>query len=166
MFNTLKNHKLAYTDSLTNISNRTAIDIMFKKLENNYKVRVIIVCFDLNDFKYVNDNYGHHIGDELLCVFSKILNKTLGKVGFIGRMGGDEFIAILVNKAIKEVQIKFKEIDQLILTYNNNSIYKIKISYGYEVREVGSTDSLLDIYKNADEKMYNFKKRCKEVKTC
>ena len=81
-------------------------------------------------------------------------------------MGGDEFIAILVNKAIKEVQIKFKEIDQLILNYNNNSIYKIKISYGYEVREVGSTDSLLDIYKNADEKMYNFKKRCKEVKTC
>lgn len=166
LFNTLKNHKLAYTDSLTNISNRTAIDIMLKKLENNYKVRVIIVCFDLNDFKYVNDNYGHHIGDELLCVFSKILNKTLGKVGFIGRMGGDEFIAILVNKAIKEVQIKFKEIDQLILNYNNNSIYKIKISYGYEVREVGSTDSLLDIYKNADEKMYNFKKRCKEVKTC
>lgn len=165
LFKTLENHKLAYTDSLTNISNRAAIDIMFKKLENNYKVRVVIVCFDLNDFKYVNDNYGHHIGDELLCIFSDIIDKTFGKVGFIGRMGGDEFIAILTNKNIRELQIKFKEVQQLISNYNNNNIYKINISYGYEVRECGDTISLLNIYKNADKKMYDFKKRCKEVRT-
>lgn len=165
LIKTIKNHNLAYTDSLTNISNRTAIDIMFKKLDNNYKSRVIIVCFDLNDFKYVNDNYGHHIGDELLCVFSNIMNKTFGRIGFIGRMGGDEFIAILVNKTIKEVEIKLKEINHLILHYNNNNIYKIKISHGYEVRECGDTISLLNIYKSADKKMYDFKKRCKEVRT-
>lgn len=163
-FKALENQKLAYTDSLTNISNRAAIDIMFEKLEYNYKDNIIIVCFDLNDFKYINDNYGHHIGDKLLCEFSNIMYKTLGKVGFVGRMGGDEFIAILTNKNIIELQAKFKEIDKLIYQYNNNSLYELNISYGYEVRECGDTISLLNIYKNADKNMYNYKRQYKESK--
>lgn len=165
LIKTIKNQKLAYTDSLTNISNRTAVDIMFKKLDTNYKFRVIIICFDLNDFKYINDNYGHHIGDELLCIFSNMLNKTFGKIGFIGRMGGDEFIGIMVNKSISEVEFKLKELDQLISQYNNTSTHKISISYGYGVRERKSIDSIIDIYRIADKKMYDFKKRFKKIKT-
>lgn len=166
LIKTIKNQKLAYTDSLTNISNRTAVDIMFKKLDTNYKFRVIIICFDLNDFKYINDNYGHHIGDELLCIFSNMMNKTFGKIGFIGRMGGDEFISILVNKTIYEVEAKLKELEKLISQYNNTSIHKISISYGYGVRERKSLDSILDIYRIADKKMYDFKKKFKKIKTC
>lgn len=163
-FKAVENQKLAYTDSLTNISNRAAIDIMFEKLEYNYKSSVIIICFDLNDFKYINDNYGHHIGDKLLCEFANIMYKSFGKIGFVGRMGGDEFIAILNNKNINELQTKFKEMDKLICQYNDNSLYEINISYGYEVRESGNTVSLINIYKNADKNMYDYKRGYKESK--
>lgn len=164
VFQSMKNHKLAYNDSLTNINNRTAVDSVLKQLENKYDSKITIISFDLNDFKYVNDTYGHQIGDELLCIFSNILNKTLGTIGFVGRMGGDEFIAILKNKDILELKYKLKEIDNLVCEYNNENIYKIKISYGYSIREVGDNNSLANIYKEADKNMYEFKNRNKKAK--
>lgn len=157
----INNYKLAYTDSLTNINNRTAIDIMLKELENKYSSRITIICFDLNDFKYVNDTYGHNIGDQLLIRFSNMLNDTLGNIGFVGRMGGDEFIAILQNINILEIKYKIMELNELISIYNNKSIYKIKMSYGYAVRQAGDNSSLMNVYKEADKNMYEFKKRCK-----
>lgn len=162
-FQFMKNRKLTYIDSLTNINNRVSIDVMLKKLEHNYKSKITIVSFDLNDFKYVNDTYGHHIGDQLLYIFSNMLNNTFGNIGFVGRMGGDEFISILVNRDISEVECKLKEIDELISKYNNKSICKIKTSYGYAVREVGERDSLTSIYEEADKKMYKFKSEYKKI---
>jgi len=92
IYKNIENHRLAYTDGLTNTNNRAAVDIKFKELDNKYKSNITIVSFDLNNFKYVNDNFGHHIGDELLIKFAGILQETLGSIGFVGRMGGDEFI--------------------------------------------------------------------------
>lgn len=164
VFQSVKNHKLAYNDSLTHINNRAAIDSILKGLENNYKSKITIITFDLNDFKYVNDTYGHHIGDELLCVFSNILDATLGRIGFVGRMGGDEFITILKDKDILEFKYKLKEIDKLVYEYNKNNTYKIKISYGYSIREIGDNTSLNNIYKEADKNMYEFKNKNKDYK--
>lgn len=161
----VKNHKLAYIDSLTNINNRASVDIMLKKLDHKNNEKVTIISFDLNDFKYINDTYGHHIGDRLLCEFSNILNDTIGKIGFVGRMGGDEFIAILTNIDIFEVERKIEEMNKLIWKYNNNSLYKIKASFGYATREVGSNDSLINIYKEADKNMYEFKSKYKKVES-
>lgn len=164
--NTIENHKLAYTDALTNLNNRTAIDSVFKTLDNDYKSRIIIVCFDLNDFKHINDTYGHNIGDKLLITFSNILSNTFANIGFLGRMGGDEFIAILKNRDVFEVKDKLKKLNDFIAEYNNNSIYKIKISYGYAVREVENKSSLVTIYNEADKNMYDFKNKCKNLTVC
>lgn len=163
VYKTVENHKLAYTDSLTNINNRAALDSTLNKLNNNYKEKITIVSFDLNDFKYCNDTYGHHIGDELLCVFSNILKKVLGNIGFIGRMGGDEFMAIMVDIEILYIERKLNKIQELILEYNKKSKYKLNISYGYSVRNIGDTTPLIDIYKEADKNMYRFKKKYKEA---
>ena len=54
--------------------------------------------------------------------------------------------------------------DKLICQYNDNSLYEINISYGYEVRESGNTVSLINIYKNADKNMYDYKRGYKESK--
>ena len=163
VYKTVENHKLAYTDSLTNINNRAALDSTLNKLNNNYKEKITIVSFDLNDFKHCNDTYGHHIGDELLCVFSNILKKVLGNIGFIGRMGGDEFMAIMVDIEILYIERKLNKIQELILEYNKKSKYKLNISYGYSVRNIGDTTPLIDIYKEADKNMYRFKKKYKEA---
>lgn len=159
----LKNHRLAYIDSLTNISNRAAVDSMFKKLESKNKGKITIICFDLNDFKHINDTYGHHIGDRLLYEFSNILKNTFGKIGFVGRIGGDEFISILANVDIHNIEKELKEINQLIFDYNNNNLYKIKMSYGYATREAYSNISLISIYEEADKNMYEFKSKCKNT---
>lgn len=161
IFKSRENHKLAYTDSLTNVNNRAAVDSILKKLEYDYKSSITIVCFDLNDFKYINDTYGHNSGDELLGEFANILNKTFGDIGFVARMGGDEFISVLLNKDILDIEYKFKKMENLISEYNNKSIYKIKTSYGYATREVGKTTLLQSIYEQADNNMYMFKRKCK-----
>ena len=163
VFKNRENYKLAYTDSLTNINNRASMNNVLKKLENNYKSSITIVCFDLNDFKYINDTYGHNVGDKLLCLFANILNETFGKIGFIARMGGDEFISVLLDRDILEIEYKFKEIDKLILEYNSKSKYKIKTSYGYATRSVGDTKLLQSIYEEADSNMYMFKRKSKRA---
>ena len=109
IYKNIENHRLAYTDGLTNTNNRAAVDIKFKELDNKYKSNITIVSFDLNNFKYVNDNFGHHIGDELLIKFAGILQETLGSIGFVGRMGWDEFIAILNNIDIEVIKSKIDD---------------------------------------------------------
>lgn len=163
IYKNIENHRLAYTDGLTNTNNRAAVDIKFKELDNKYKSNITIVSFDLNNFKYVNDNFGHHIGDELLIKFAGILQETLGSIGFVGRMGGDEFIAILNNIDIEVIKSKIDDMKEKIEDYNYNKICKLEISYGYFNRGNGDKRPLIEIYKEADKKMYVFKKQIKSI---
>ena len=151
-----KNHKLAYTDSLTNLGNRAAIETVNNKLENDYKTNIGIISFDLNDFKYINDTYGHAKGDIVLVSFAKILKKVFSK-NFIGRMGGDEFIVIIPNATPTIIEKKISEMDELIKLYNDSNDLKIKVSYGYAVRNKGKEESLEETYSTADKNMYLIK---------
>lgn len=91
---------LATHDVLTGLPNRnTLYDLMslsFANAERN-KESVAVLFVDLDDFKPVNDNYGHHVGDILLRNISKRLANTLRSGDTISRLGGDEFIIVLTN---------------------------------------------------------------------
>ena len=80
---------------------------------------------------------GHNVGDELLCDFAKILKLTFEKYGFIGRMGGDEFIVILSGYDVTKVKKIIREFNNNILSFNtiNNKKYKISASCGYAIRK-------------------------------
>ena len=56
-----------------------------------------IIFIDINNFKYVNDNYGHTIGDEILIKFSQIPKTHINSSNLYGRLGGDEFLVLLDN---------------------------------------------------------------------
>lgn len=157
---------IAYTDALTGISNRAKCERMFEEYNSNNK-EYTIFNFDLNDFKYVNDTYGHSTGDNLLVDFSKIAKKIFETRGFIGRMGGDEFIGII--DTVNEVEIKnvIDELEQEIERANNlNDLkeYKLSVSYGYKIRKNSDDISIWDAYKLADKAMYNYKQECKKNK--
>lgn len=156
-----ENHKLAYTDSLTKINNRAAANVIFKDLEKNKKVDVSLVCIDLNNFKYVNDNFGHQAGDILLCTIGKILRDVFHKYAFVARMGGDEFTIILVNKSSSEIEVKINEVKRLIDEYNKFNEYKLSISYGQASRKAGEQITLVDLHKKADDNMYADKSKNK-----
>lgn len=93
-------HQLAYYDSLTKLPNRSnlydRLDIIIK-LSHFQKKKFAILFMDLDNFKSVNDVYGHNIGDKLLKAVVKTLEMNIGKDDIFARLGGDEFVILLTN---------------------------------------------------------------------
>lgn len=93
-------NKLALYDSLTDLPNRkNLMDYLKKALQRAKRNKTLLaVCFiDLNNFKDVNDTYGHDYGDALLVAFSKKITSVARATDFIGRLGGDEFVIVIEN---------------------------------------------------------------------
>ena len=91
---------LAHYDPLTGTANRNLFYDRLKqaiKLSKRNGTPLSVIYFDLDKFKPVNDTYGHHVGDLLLKSFSKKVKSCLRDVDTLGRLGGDEFSAILTN---------------------------------------------------------------------
>ncbi|MDA4844267.1 putative bifunctional diguanylate cyclase/phosphodiesterase [Hoeflea poritis] len=89
-------------DGLTGLANRNyalqRVQEATERLDSGEKVSMALLLLDLDDFKNVNDSYGHLSGDRLLCVVANRLRSVLGKEGIACRMGGDEFLVIVEDK--------------------------------------------------------------------
>lgn len=153
-----------YTDSLTKCNSRAACIDILDYMEAKRKEQITIVYMDLDQFKMVNDTLGHEKGDTLLKIFADVLMQTFGKIGFVGRMGGDEFIAVLQDISEEELQMVWKQVESLLITYSKtlDFEYQMSSSYGYATRLAGETTSLDKLLQIADEKMYEYKKEQKK----
>lgn len=154
-----KSDKKIYTDALTKCNSRAACTQLMERLEDCRNKEITIIYMDLNKFKYVNDTYGHEKGDELLCIFSAALMKIFGEVGFVGRMGGDEFVSILVDVSEERIMTLWNVLEQELLEQSKtlDFPYVITSSYGYYIREKNMDTPLEIIMQKADEKMYEYK---------
>ncbi len=159
------NELIQNIDGMTGLLNQKSFHSYIESEANENK-KCIIVIMDVNDFKYINDNYGHHFGDEILKDISCILKESYQDVGFCYRMGGDEF-AVIVKK-------DFEEIEQINQGFINNLQKKREVkaelphvSWGYSVYDPKNKreHSLQDTKKEADVKMYLEKKKFKEKNT-
>jgi diguanylate cyclase (GGDEF)-like protein len=96
---------LARTDSLTGLANRRAFDEV-AELEIQRAVRygtpLALVIADLDHFKAINDRYGHHVGDEVLKGFARILTTSVRGIDLVGRWGGEEFVVLMPGTGIEE----------------------------------------------------------------
>ena len=87
---------LANFDMLTSISNRRYFIFQVEQIMESEDFSEATICtFDIDNFKSVNDNYGHDIGDIALANIAKIMNDKLEGIGIVARMGGEEFSAFL-----------------------------------------------------------------------
>jgi len=95
--NELKIRRLAYYDHLTGAINRTNFEeVLYRLVEEEQEEETIVLCFiDLDDFKLVNDSFGHHVGDQLLIQVAERLQEAVGPEDVVARQGGDEFTVIL-----------------------------------------------------------------------
>lgn len=154
-----KSDKKMYTDALTKCNSRAACIRVMEQLENKRTHDITIAYMDLNKFKYVNDTFGHDKGDELLCIFSSVLMKIFGSIGFVGRMGGDEFIAMFMDISEAEIEAKWQEIENELKEQSKTLefSYVITSSYGYATRQKGEEKTLEVVMQEADEKMYAYK---------
>lgn len=90
--------KLSLTDGLTELLNRTGFDRQMERyLEGNQKKPCVVMLMDVDNFKFLNDIYGHSVGDQGLCHLARSLEQTFSKNAIIGRNGGDEFCVLLKN---------------------------------------------------------------------
>lgn len=158
--------KLAYQDGLTKIGNRTAyterIEEMAKKPFNE---RVGLILFDINNLKYVNDHMGHTTGDDMICTSVEVIEKTFGLYGEAYRIGGDEFVVLLVGADLEQrYQDANEKFHCLMQEYNQSGAYKflISIAHGYAEVENSSVEGFELAEQHADQMMYRNKKEMKE----
>lgn len=97
-------HRANY-DGLTNLLNRRAVMELLEKQfahDQRYANSLCCVLIDFDNFKSVNDQYGHHVGDEVLKLFAATCKKSIRKSDFIGRWGGEEFVLVLPNTDVEQ----------------------------------------------------------------
>ena len=89
----------AATDFLTGLPNRrdlmTCMEQELLRLRRDDQASAVVLMFDLDYFKSINDTHGHAVGDEVLKYFSSVLRQELRKVDAVGRIGGEEFAVVL-----------------------------------------------------------------------
>jgi len=147
--------KLVKIDSLTGILNRRSFDEEMKKLLDNEKTKESYLLFiDIDNFKSINDNFGHHYGDQIILEISDKLTSLFSNNGIISRWGGDEF-AIIYNENFKSLSHLLKDL------YNQN----IGLSCG--ITPIFKTDnSVNQVVRRADACLYEAKESGKNKWIC
>ncbi len=154
-------------DPLTGLPNRRAL---FRELEQAMEAkRPFALCYmDLNDFKQVNDTYGHDCGDQLLNGFAGRLQSVLSPAGTLIRLGGDEFIAILYGVSERAIAVeRFRHMLKAIESepYHLEGVeLSPTVSMGLALYP-SEGDSLEELMRLADADMYEHKK-CRRARKC
>lgn len=157
--------KLSQRDFMTGLFNRRGF---FEKLErqisdeNNIGSSLIIISADLDELKYINDNFGHAEGDNAIITVGRALFASSLQNEICARFGGDEFCtAVLIrNCAAEDFYEEFKgRFFEYLNDYNakSNKPYSIRASIGYFSASVSGNLNIDEIIRLADEKMYAFK---------
>lgn len=146
----MEHNMIMYKDPLTSVYNRGYFDSHLMGTDVN-----AIAMIDVDDFKDVNDTYGHQIGDEVLKVIAQTIEKSAKKVGTTVRYGGDEFVVVfheITKTNFKEVLKKICE------DVNKIKIKGIKTKLSVSVGGVYGFENLKDMIGKADSLMYDAKK--------
>ena len=149
-------------DYVTKLYTRVKSDQYMRHLMDDGK-SFAVVMIDLDDYKNINDTYGHVMGDQVIRIFAKILDRLFSKDGMVSRFGGDEFLIVLeeVNKAyLEEKKIAIQR--QVKEEISKLPLRELRFSYGYSFDQSGKTVEELII--EADDFMYQNKAENKNYK--
>jgi diguanylate cyclase (GGDEF)-like protein/PAS domain S-box-containing protein len=156
----------AYYDELTKIFNRKAYNERIQEkfdLYDRYKTDFTIAMYDLDDFKYINDTYGHDIGDKVLIEITNEVKSIIRKTDFLFRVGGEEFVIIFAKTLLDEaynIAEKIRiDISEMQIIENR----KITISMG--ITQTIPNDNAQSIYERVDKLMYKSKRNNKNQTT-
>jgi len=161
--------QLATIDELTRISNRRGFKVLAQhalSLCNRKGLPASLLVFDLDDFKQINDSYGHAEGDRALAAFAECIRDEFRESDVFARLGGDEFVALLTDTDQQNLEATLKRFHHAIDDYNKQAKrgYDLHYSVGHIVCEPGEYDAIDQLLASADTVMYKQKRLGKTEK--
>ena len=155
-----KLRRLAHYDELTGIMNRRCFRYEFNKKMYELKKKnksASLVLMDLDDFKQINDTYGHNIGDETLRCYSQLINESIRIKDVCARMSGDEFVILYYDCNAKEAKIRVEKLRKLV---RSTCMPQVGVSFSYGICQIDAEDDLTmdNVFGYVDKKMYENKK--------
>ncbi|BAK73285.1 GGDEF domain-containing protein [Arcobacter sp. L] len=153
----------ATVDELTKVYNRKSFNErlkekieMFRRYESNFCLALV----DIDDFKKVNDNFGHDVGDEVLIKVCGIAKENIRNTDLIFRIGGEEFVILYPKTLIDEAFLSIEKITHIIKNENIIKNHQITLSVG--LTQMKENDDEASIFKRIDDLMYISKKTGKD----
>lgn len=147
--------RLSYKDKLTGLYNKSFLEEEILRLDTKRQLPISVIMGDINGLKLINDAFGHSMGDNTLKKAAKIMLNSFRSEDIIGRVGGDEFVAVLPKTTEKTALSIMDRIKNKCIK-NPLDYIEISISFGVATKEFESED-ISEILKKAEERMY-FKK--------
>ena len=154
-------HRMAIIDPLTEVYNRRHFErILAREIErsNRYHHALSILMIDIDNFKHINDKFGHPAGDKVLKKTAEILNSSVRKIDTVARFGGDEFVIVAPHTGKDEAQgIKERILQTSEESNLTERVPPFTLSVGLHSAEPGSTADILvqvdtDLYREKDQK--------------
>lgn len=143
-------------DTLTGLYNRATFDKAVEDLVKQKGLSIIIL--DINDFKNVNDTYGHDYGDRVIKTVASVVRESFNKHFKCYRYGGDEFSIISSETDPEKIEFQLKAMTKALAEKRENGNLLPTVSYGYSVLQGEEILDFHKILKEADDQMYYFKK--------
>jgi diguanylate cyclase (GGDEF)-like protein len=162
------NRNATWVDPLTGVSNRLYFQQRFEseiRRTGNYRQALALFMFDIDEFKKINDSYGHHIGDVAIRKMADVVKKNTRGSDLVGRYGGDEFM-VLITSTTEEQAISFTEKLREIISATDIAIpgnevpIRITVSGGLAMFPTHG-QSTPELFRAADEALYESKREGK-----
>ncbi len=155
--------RMSLSDPLTGLYNRRGFFMLGQQHLNvarTHPGHAILLYFDLNDFKLVNDTYGHHAGDEALKEVADVLHETFRDSDLCGRLGGDEFVALAVNCLDPTGAVLLNRLEDRLSHRNAKPGRDFRLSIGRGLARFDPTHpkSLQQLLDEADARLYEDKR--------
>ncbi len=155
--------RLALLDPLTLVGNRAALNSSLKRelqLANRQHQQLSLLMIDVDHFKKINDDYGHHRGDLILCEIAKTIQSVCRSTDSIFRYGGEEFVVLLSNTNSTGADIIAERIRQQIANtqiFHNGNAISMTVSIGISSHHGGDHENVEALFERADKALYNAK---------
>ncbi|WP_418316226.1 diguanylate cyclase domain-containing protein [Piscinibacter sakaiensis] len=146
----------AHTDSLTGVSNRRHIMNLAESalLDRRRQSQPLsLAILDLDHFKAVNDTYGHHIGDAVLCAFCKHVNQQIRPPHMLGRLGGEEFLLLMPGTSLAEADTVLERVRRTLQPADS-----VPYTFSGGIAQAGAGEPLALVIERADSALYHAKR--------
>lgn len=148
---------ISYHDALTGLYNRAYFESEAKRAILSARFPLALIVCDVDGLKIINDTFGHEAGDRLLKAAAETLHQAVPDNVVLSRIGGDEFVVLMLNANKTEVVEVCRQIQEKIAEFNEvRKSFHLSISVGYATGD-GSTENIKELFKEADDNMYKAK---------